>query len=160
MKEKKNPHTHNAFKCLHGHFSSSRCNKVKGHRYLLTFPSHSSFYPEGFHQPRGSRAHTHTLTHRYTLCSAAAEHMSWCGSVQWWKWVDLDINSSSSLSAALIGFDIAQNHLVRAPAACSLLHLKYDWDDHLKCWRVCGSASRYTLNITTFIHSFDHCSFL
>lgn len=102
----------------------------------------------------------HTHTHAYTLCSAAAEHMSWCGSVQWWKWVDLDINSSSSLSAALIGFDIAQNHLVRAPAACSLLHLKYDWDDHLKCWRACGSASRYTLDITTFIHSFDHCSFL
>lgn len=32
-------------------------------------------------------------------------------------WEDLDIISSSSLNVALIGFDIAHNHLVRPPAA-------------------------------------------
>lgn len=33
------------------------------------------------------------------------------------KWLNLDIISSSSLTVALISFDVTHNHLVRAPAA-------------------------------------------
>ena len=62
--------------------------------YNLTFPPLS---------------HVRPVSHTY--CTEA-EHMS-----RWWKWLDLDIISSSSLTAALIGFDIAYNHLVRTPAA-------------------------------------------
>ncbi len=56
------------------------------------------------------------------------------------KWVNLGIISSSSVTAVLIGFDIAHNHLVQAPAAT--IHFIWDAAMQIK-WNVSGRLAQW-----------------
>lgn len=71
------------------------------------FKAHSYCFSSAFSSLSASDSHVDPVTHTVLYHKL----MQAC------KWLNLDIISSSSLTVALISFDVTHNHLVRAPAA-------------------------------------------